>query len=47
MNILILATQNKGKTKEIKDILKDFPITIKNLNDFGPIPDVEEDGKNL
>ena len=47
MNILILATQNKGKTKEIKDILKDFPITIKNLNDFGPIPDVEEDGKTF
>ena len=37
----------KEKQKEIKDSLKDFPITIKNLNDFGPIPDVEEDGKTF
>ncbi|OQY01463.1 MAG: Non-canonical purine NTP pyrophosphatase [Desulfobacteraceae bacterium 4572_130] len=47
MSILVLATQNKGKTKEIKHILKNFPITIKNLNDFGPIPEVEEDGETF
>jgi XTP/dITP diphosphohydrolase len=27
--------------------LKDFPIEIKNLNDFGPIPEVEEDGETF
>jgi XTP/dITP diphosphohydrolase len=42
--ILVIATRNKGKIKEIKDILKDFPLDIKNLDDFGPIPHLEEDG---
>jgi XTP/dITP diphosphohydrolase len=42
--ILVIATRNPGKTSEIREMLKDFPITIKNLNDFGPIPEVVEDG---
>ncbi|MGD9732543.1 MAG: XTP/dITP diphosphatase [Desulfamplus sp.] len=42
--ILVLATRNQGKTKEIRDMLKGFPINIMNLDDFGPIPEVEEDG---
>jgi XTP/dITP diphosphohydrolase len=42
--ILVIATRNNGKTQEIKDLLKDFPVDIKNLDDFGPIPHVEEDG---
>ncbi len=41
---LVLATRNPGKTAEIIDLLKNFPITIKNLDDFGPIPEVIEDG---
>ena len=41
---LVLATRNPGKTAEIVDLLKDFPIAIKNLDDFGPIPDVIENG---
>lgn len=45
--IIVLATRNKGKTREIKTLLKDFPIDIKNLDDFGPIPDVIEDGKTF
>lgn len=46
-DILVLASRNKGKTREIQNILKDFPITIKNLDDFGPIPEVEEDGETF
>ena len=42
--ILVIATRNKGKTQEIKALLKDFPVGIKNLDDFGPIPHLEEDG---
>lgn len=42
--ILVIATRNKGKTQEIKALLKDFPVEIKNLDDFGPIPHLEEDG---
>lgn len=41
---IVLATRNKGKTRELKALLKPFPIDIKNLDDFGPIPEVIEDG---
>ncbi|RZB36945.1 MAG: XTP/dITP diphosphohydrolase [Desulfobacteraceae bacterium Eth-SRB2] len=41
---LVIATRNKGKTVEIRDLLKDFPVDIKNLGDFGPIPALVEDG---
>ena len=43
-NILVIATGNPGKTAEIKELLTDFPIEIKSLKDFGPIPPVIEDG---
>ena len=41
---LVIATRNPGKTAEIKAILKGYPVLIKNLDDFGPIPEIEEDG---
>ncbi|MBW1897927.1 MAG: XTP/dITP diphosphatase [Deltaproteobacteria bacterium] len=41
---LVVATRNPGKTAEIKDLLKNFPVDIKNLDDFGPISEIEEDG---
>jgi XTP/dITP diphosphohydrolase len=41
---LVLATRNQGKAAEIKDLLKDFPVIVKSLEDFGPIPEVEENG---
>jgi XTP/dITP diphosphohydrolase len=44
LQIIVLATRNAGKAKEFQELLKDFPVQIKNLNDFGPIPEVEEDG---
>ncbi|MBW1676138.1 MAG: XTP/dITP diphosphatase [Deltaproteobacteria bacterium] len=42
--LLVLATRNAGKTREMCQLLRDFPVEIKNLDDFGPIPPVEEDG---
>ena len=45
--ILVIATRNKGKTLEIKELLKSFPVEIKNLDDFGPIPHLEEDGDSF
>ncbi len=47
MNILVLATRNKGKVREIKQLLKDQDVEIKDLNDFGPIPEIEEDGSSF
>jgi len=44
---LVIATGNPGKTAEIRDLLKGFPISIKNLDDFGPIPPVVEDGDSF
>ncbi|OQX63584.1 MAG: Non-canonical purine NTP pyrophosphatase [Desulfococcus sp. 4484_241] len=42
--VLVIATRNKGKTKEITDLLEGRGVVIKNLDDFGPIPEVVEDG---
>lgn len=44
VQVIVLATRNVGKAKEFQQLLKDFPVEIKNLTDFGPIPEVEEDG---
>lgn len=41
---LVLATRNKGKSAEIRELLADYPVIIKNLDDFGPIPPIAEDG---
>ena len=43
-SLLVLATSNANKLKEIKELLKDFPVTIKSLADFGPMPEAIEDG---
>lgn len=42
--ILVLATRNEGKTREIRSLLAGFPVVIKNLADFGPIAPIREDG---
>ena len=44
---LVIATRNPGKTKEIRELLDGFPMDIKNLNDFGPIPEIIEDGRTF
>ena len=41
---IVVATRNRGKTEEIRGLLNDFNVMIKNLDDFGPIPEVEENG---
>ena len=41
---IILATKNRGKIREFKELLSGFDAEIKSLLDFGPIPDIIEDG---
>ncbi len=45
--ILVLATSNEGKTREIRSLLAGYPVIIKNLKDFGPLPEIEEDGRTF
>jgi XTP/dITP diphosphohydrolase len=45
--ILVLATRNAGKTAEIRELLKNHPVEIRNLDDFGPIPAIVEDGSTF
>jgi len=47
MIALVIASRNKGKTAEIRDLLNNFPVKIKSLDDFGKIPTVEEDGETF
>jgi XTP/dITP diphosphohydrolase len=47
INQLVIASRNKGKTAEIRELLSGFPFKIKDLDDFGPIPEVEEDGETF
>lgn len=44
---IVLATRNRGKIRELKRFLADFPVEIKSLEDFGPIPPVVEDGETF
>ena len=41
---LIVATTNKGKLREIKELLKDFDLKITSLADYPDIPPIVEDG---
>ncbi|MCL7488194.1 MAG: XTP/dITP diphosphatase [Desulfobulbaceae bacterium] len=44
INIIVLATGNKNKIREMKELLKDAPIQIKSIADYGSLPTVVEDG---
>lgn len=45
--MIVLATTNKNKVAEFREILKDFDVELKSLSDFGPIPEVIEDGETF
>lgn len=47
MKKFILASNNKHKIREIKEILKDFKLDILSLDEAGIDLDVEEDGKTF
>jgi len=41
---LVLATQNKDKIREIRNLLDDLPVTIMTFDNFLDFPDIEETG---
>ncbi|SDP83028.1 XTP/dITP diphosphatase [Desulforhopalus singaporensis] len=47
LSILVIATRNKNKLREFKEILSDLQIEICSLDDFGPIPEAIEDGQTF
>ena len=44
MEKIVFATANEGKVKEIKEILKDFPIEVVSMKEMGITADIEENG---
>ncbi len=45
--VLVIATSNPGKIKEIKAMLEGFPVEIKTLKDFPQIEPPEETGQTF
>ena len=46
-NRIIVATRNKGKLIEIKEMLKDTDIEVISINGFSGIPELVEDGQTF
>ncbi len=44
---MIVATRNRGKTREVRGALKGFGLRIRTLSDFSNVPEVEENGKTF
>lgn len=44
MDKIVFATANEGKVKEIKEILKDFPIEVVSMKEMGITAEIEENG---
>ena len=47
MEKIVFATANEGKVKEIKEILKDFPIEVVSMKEMGITADIEENGSTF
>jgi XTP/dITP diphosphohydrolase len=47
MKELVIATTNKGKLREIKELLREFNLHITSLADYPDAPEVIEDGKTF
>lgn len=44
---LLVATKNKGKWREIVELLADLPIRVTGLSDYQGLPQIVEDGKTF
>ena len=47
MRELIVATRNKGKLREIKELLRDMDFKIVSLDEMEGMPEIVEDGKTF
>jgi XTP/dITP diphosphohydrolase len=44
---LVIATTNKGKMKEFRQLLENLPVSLKSLDEFGNIPEPLETGRTF
>ena len=44
---LVLATHNRDKIREIKNLLENLPVTILTFEDFLEMPEIDETGETL
>lgn len=44
---IVLATKNRDKIREIKELLRDLPLTVLTFEDFLNFPDIDETGETL
>ncbi len=44
---ILIATRNQGKVRELRDLVKDFPIEFLSMTEFPDAADVEEDGETF
>jgi XTP/dITP diphosphohydrolase len=44
MSVIVVATKNVGKVRELKELLVDLPLQLKDLNEFPNISEPEETG---
>ena len=47
METVIIASGNKGKLKEFKELMEDLPVEVKSLADYPEIGDIEENGASF
>lgn len=46
-HVVVIATRNKGKVKEMAEVFKRRGFEVKSLNDYEDIPDIEENGRTF
>lgn len=47
MHELLIATRNKGKVREIRELLEGLDVKITSLDDYPDLPKIIEDGKTF
>jgi XTP/dITP diphosphohydrolase len=45
--MIVFASRNEGKIREISSLLEDTRIAIRSLKDYSGIPDIDEDGETF
>lgn len=47
MREIVIATKNAGKIKELRELLADFPLQLKTLEEFSNLSEAEETGASF